>query len=68
VVVCCFFAGIVAETAVVRGLGRRAERLALLVPGYALMKRVGADFIGIEGKRRCRRSSSGSRRRRRSDF
>jgi uncharacterized membrane protein len=53
-VFCCFLAGIVAETALVRGLGRRAERLALLVPGYALMKRVGADFIGVEGKRPVR--------------
>lgn len=54
VILCCFLAGIVAETALVRGLGHRAERLALLVPGYALMRRVGADFIGIEGKRPVR--------------
>jgi uncharacterized membrane protein len=54
VVLCCFLAGIVAETALVRGLGRRAERLALLVPGYALMKSVGANLIGVEGKRPVR--------------
>jgi len=54
VVLACFLAGIVAETALVSGLGRRAERLALLVPGYALMKRVGADLIGVEGKRPVR--------------
>jgi uncharacterized membrane protein len=50
VIVGCFLAGIVAETALVRGLGRRAERLALLVPGYALMRSVGANLIGVEGK------------------
>src|SRR5262245_8089408 len=54
VILCCFLAGIVAETALVRGLGRRAERLALLVPGYALMKSVGANLIGVEGKRPVR--------------
>jgi uncharacterized membrane protein len=54
VILACFLAGIVAETALVRGLGNRAERLALLVPGYALMKRVGADLIGVEGKRPVR--------------
>ena len=54
VVLCCFLAGIAAETALVSGLGRRAERFALLVPGYALMKRVGADLIGVEGKRPLR--------------
>ena len=50
IVLGCFLAGLVAETAIVRGLGDRAERLALSVPGYALMKNVGASFIGIEGK------------------
>jgi uncharacterized membrane protein len=39
-----------AETAIIRGLGDRAERLALSVPGYALMKNVGANLVGIEGK------------------
>ncbi len=45
-----FLAGLLAETAVVRGLGDRAERLALSIPGYALMKNVGSNLIGIEGK------------------
>ena len=49
-VVGCFLAGLFAETAIFRRLGERAERLALLVPGYALMKNVGADMVGIQGK------------------
>jgi uncharacterized membrane protein len=49
-VVACFFAGLVAEMAIFRRLGELAERLALFVPGYALMKNVGANLIGIEGK------------------
>ena len=47
---CCFIAGLFAETALIRHLVDRAERLALAVPGYALMKNVGANLIGIEGK------------------
>jgi hypothetical protein len=50
VVVGCFLAGLFAETTIIRRLGERAERLALLVPGYALMKNVGANLVGIEGK------------------
>jgi uncharacterized membrane protein len=50
VILCCFLVGVVAETAVVRRLGGRAERFAMFVPGYALMKSVGANLIGIEGK------------------
>ena len=46
----CFVAGLFAETALIRRLVDRAERLALAVPGYALMKNVGANLIGIEGK------------------
>src|SRR5262245_54523855 len=46
----CFVVGLLAETALVRGLGERAERLALSIPGYALMKNVGANLVGIEGK------------------
>lgn len=46
----CFLAGLTAETALIRGLADRAERLALSVPGYALMKNVGANFVGMEGK------------------
>jgi uncharacterized membrane protein len=46
----CFLIGLFAETAVVRFLGASAERLALSVPGYALMKNVGASLVGLEGK------------------
>jgi len=53
-VACCFVAGLLAETALVRGLGDRAERLALSVPGYALMKNVGTSLVGIEGKNPAR--------------
>jgi uncharacterized membrane protein len=48
VVVGCFVAGLLAETAVMRRLSKGAEQLALFVPGYALMKHVGADVVGIE--------------------
>jgi uncharacterized membrane protein len=47
----CFVAGLVAETTVIRALGDRAERFALFIPGYALMKNVGANLVGIEGRR-----------------
>lgn len=46
----CFFAGLLAETALIRAIGERAERLALSIPGYALMKNVGANLVGVEGK------------------
>jgi uncharacterized membrane protein len=46
----CFLAGLFAETALLRYLGDRLERLALLVPGYALMKNVGANLVGVEAK------------------
>lgn len=46
----CFFAGLLAETTIIRRLTERAERLAQSVPGYALMKNVGASLVGIEGK------------------
>jgi uncharacterized membrane protein len=49
-VICCFLAGIVAETTLARSLGGKAERLAMFVPGYAVMKNVGANLIGVEGK------------------
>jgi uncharacterized membrane protein len=49
-VICCFFAGLLAETTIIRRLTKLAERLALSVPGYALMKNVGANLVGIEGK------------------
>jgi uncharacterized membrane protein len=50
----CFVAGLIAETAILRRLGDRAERLALFVPGYALMKSVGANLVGIQSKRPVR--------------
>jgi uncharacterized membrane protein len=50
VVIGCFLAGLFAETAVLHRLSERAERLALLVPGYALMKSVGANLVGVESK------------------
>jgi uncharacterized membrane protein len=50
VVIGCFLAGLFAETAIIRRLGEHAERLALAVPGYALMKNVGANLVGIEGR------------------
>jgi uncharacterized membrane protein len=46
----CFVVGLIAETALVRRLGTGADKLALFVPGYALMKHVGADVVGIERK------------------
>lgn len=46
----CFLAGLFAETAALRWLTGHTDKLALFVPGYALMKHVGADFIGIERK------------------
>lgn len=46
----CFVIGLVAETALIRRLGTGADQLALFVPGYALMKHVGADVVGIERK------------------
>jgi uncharacterized membrane protein len=46
----CFLAGLVAETAIIRRLGDRAERVALFVPGYALMKNVGANIVGVESR------------------
>jgi uncharacterized membrane protein len=50
VVLSCFLAGLFAETAIIRRLGERAERVALFVPGYALMKNVGADLVGVESR------------------
>jgi uncharacterized membrane protein len=50
----CFLAGLLAETAILRRLNALAERLALSVPGYALMKNVGASLVGIEGKHPAR--------------
>jgi uncharacterized membrane protein len=54
IVVGCFLAGLFAEAAIIRRLGERAERLALSVPGYALMKNVGANLVGIEGQHPAR--------------
>lgn len=47
----CFLAGLCAETALVASLTKRAERLALSVPGYALMKNVGADYVGLKNNK-----------------
>jgi uncharacterized membrane protein len=44
----CFLAGLLAETTIIRSVGERAERVALFVPGYALMKNVGANLVGVE--------------------
>jgi uncharacterized membrane protein len=49
-VMVCFVAGIFAQMAVIRRVSERAERYALFLPGYALLKNVGANMIGIEGK------------------
>jgi uncharacterized membrane protein len=49
-VVGCFVVGLAAETAMIRRVGQGADYLALFVPGYALMKHVGADMVGIERK------------------
>lgn len=46
----CFLAGLFAQMAIIRRLSDRAERLAMSVPGYALMKNVGVNLIGIEGQ------------------
>jgi uncharacterized membrane protein len=48
VIACCFLAGLLAESAIIHRLSERAERLALFVPGYALMKNVGANLVGVE--------------------
>jgi uncharacterized membrane protein len=50
----CFLAGLFAQTAIIQRLGDKADRLALFVPGYALMKHVGADLVGIERKHPAR--------------
>src|SRR5262249_55522511 len=49
-VVACFLAGIAVKMALIRRVGDRAERLAMLVPGYALMKSVGVNLVGMESK------------------
>src|SRR5262249_47449053 len=53
-VIGCFLAGLFAQTAIIRRLSDLAERYALFLPGYALMKNVGANLIGIEGKHPAR--------------
>src|SRR6478736_1918639 len=49
-IACCFVAGLFAETALLRFFGDRAERIAIYVPGYALMKSAGANLVGIQSK------------------
>jgi uncharacterized membrane protein len=47
----CFFAGLFAETTLMRRLIERAERLVLAhIPGYALMKNVGENLVGVQAK------------------
>jgi uncharacterized membrane protein len=46
----CFVAGLFAQMALIRHLSDRAERWAMFLPGYAIMKNVGANLIGVEGK------------------
>src|SRR5262245_58594146 len=50
VVIGCFFAGLLAETAIIRRVSDHAEQFAQFVPGYALMKNVGTNLVGIESK------------------
>lgn len=50
VIASCFLAGLFAETAILRFFGERAERIAIYVPGYALMKSAGANLVGIQSK------------------
>ena len=46
----CFFAGLVARTTLTRRLVKGVENLVLTtVPGYALMKNVGENLVGVEG-------------------
>jgi uncharacterized membrane protein len=44
----CFVAGLFAETAILKRVRDGAGRIALFVPGYALMKNVGANLVGIK--------------------
>lgn len=47
----CFLAGLLAETALVRAAVGRLERFVLSnIPGYALMKNVGEQMIGLESE------------------
>jgi uncharacterized membrane protein len=50
----CFLAGLVAQTAIIQQLSGLADRFALFLPGYALMKHVGANIIGVEAKHPAR--------------
>jgi uncharacterized membrane protein len=50
VIVLCFLAGLVARTALTRRLVRWIESMVLSnLPGYSLMKGVGASFVGADG-------------------
>lgn len=49
-VVACFLAGLAVKMALFRRVGDHAERLAMLVPGYALMKSVGVNLVGMESQ------------------
>src|SRR5262245_19237077 len=48
-VAACFVAGLLAETALIRGLTTRLERFILnSIPGYSLIKNVGEHLVGVE--------------------
>lgn len=50
-ILACFLAGLLAETTIVRGIVNQVERFILShIPGYALMKNVGEQLAGVEGK------------------
>lgn len=50
-ILACFLAGLLAETTLVRAVISSAERFILSnIPGYALMKNVGEQLVGVEGK------------------
>ena len=47
----CFLAGLLAQSALTRRLLGRVEHLILSrIPGYALMKSMGENLVGVEGK------------------
>lgn len=50
VILLCFLAGLVAETALIRWAVRSIEsRILAFLPGYSLMKGVGTSFVGVDG-------------------
>lgn len=48
-ILACFLAGLLAETTIVRAVIGRVERFVLSnIPGYALMKNVGEQLVGVQ--------------------